>query len=457
MIKNEAPNQTWSSRTVFYLAAIGAAVGLGNIWKFPYTTGVSGGGAFVLIYLLAIFLIAVPIVMAELMIGRRGRKSPPSNFETLAAHAAASPHWRFVGWLNVTAVFLILSFYSVIAGWALAYIPKLASGMFIGLNNSGVEAEFNTLLASPSTMTLWHALFMGVTIFIVSQGLDKGIERAVKWLMPILFLMLATLIGYGAVAGNIGQAVTFLFAVDFSKIDANVVLSAIGQAFFSVSVAMGLMITYGAYMRPEEYITKSAIVIASADTLVAIMAGFAIFPLVFANDLDPAGGPGLIFLTLPLAFGSMPAGALFGTLFFVLLVFAALTSSIAILESVVSRFVENHPAKRKTATLFAGVSTWIIGLITVFSFNLWGDFHPLSMFKLFEGKTLFDLLDYLTSNIMLPLGGVLIAIFSGWIMASEDARQELKLMHGKVYFAWRFLIRYVAPVGVAAVLIVNAA
>jgi NSS family neurotransmitter:Na+ symporter len=457
MINNETTVHTWSSRSVFYLAAIGAAVGLGNIWKFPYTTGVSGGGAFVLVYLLAIFLVAVPIVMAELMIGRRGRKSPPTNFETLAAHAATSKHWRLVGWLNVLAVFLILSFYSVIAGWALAYITKVASGMFRNIGNGVVEAEFNGLLASPLSMTLWHALFMIVTVVIVSQGLDKGIERAVKWLMPALFLMLAVLIGYAAIQGDLPRATGFLFAVDFSKIDANVILMAIGQAFFSVSVAMGLMITYGAYMRPQEYITKSAVVIAGADTLVAIMAGFAIFPLVFANGLDPAGGPGLLFLTLPLAFGKMPAGALFGTIFFVLLVFSALTSSIAILESVISRFVENNPARRKPATIVAGFSAWLIGLLTVFSFNLWRNIKPLSMFELFKDKTLFDLLDYLTSNIMLPLGGILIAIFSGWVMSREDPGEEPGLMDGKIYFAWRFLIRYVAPVAVAAVLIANAA
>ncbi len=457
MLHDTANQQTWSSRTVFFLAAIGAAVGLGNIWKFPYTTGVSGGGAFVLVYIAAIFLIAIPVLMAELMIGRRGRKSPPTNFETLASHASATAHWRLAGWINVLAVFLILSFYSVIAGWALAYIPKIATGMFTGISNAQVEAEFNDLLASPMSMVFWHAVFMIVTVVIVSQGLDKGIERAVKWLMPALFIMLALLIGYGAIAGDLAKATEFLFAVDFSKIDANVILSAIGQAFFSVSIAMGLMITYGAYMRPEEYITKSAIIIAGADTLVALMAGFAIFPLVFANGLDPAGGPGLIFLTLPLAFGSMPAGALFGTLFFILLVFAALTSSIAIMETVISRFVENHPAQRKTATRFAGFAAWLIGLATAFSFNLWGEVHPLSMFELFKDKTIFDLLDYLTSNIMLPLGGVLIALFSGWVMASEDARQELKLMHGKIYFVWRFLIRYVAPVGVAAVLFANIA
>ncbi len=456
MLNKEHHPQLWSSRTVFLLAAIGAAVGLGNIWKFPYTTGVSGGGAFVIVYILAIFFIAIPIVMAELMIGRRGRRSPVTNFRILAGHAAASPLWRLVGWLNITAVFLILSFYSVIAGWALAYIPKVAGGTFSGADNGLVAAEFNALLAAPIELSLWHGLFMAITVAIVSMGLEKGIERAVKWLMPTLFVMLVILIGYGAVAGDFDRALEFLFAVDFSKIDANVVLMAIGQAFFSVSVAMGLLITYGAYMRAEEYITTSAIVIACADTLVAIMAGLAIFPLVFANGLDPAGGPGLIFVTLPIAFGHMPGGILFGTLFFVLLFFAALTSSIAIMETVISWAVENRPEQRRLITSLAGLAAWLIGLVTVLSFNVWGDFHPLQMFKLFQDKTLFDLIDYMASNVMLPLGGILIALFCGWVMAREDAREELRLMDGRIYFLWRFLIRFVVPLGVAAVLVVNA-
>jgi NSS family neurotransmitter:Na+ symporter len=274
--------------------------------------------------------------------------------------------------------------------------------------------------------------------------------------MPTLFAMLLLLIGYGAVEGEFGKAVSFLFAVDFSKIDSAVVLSAIGQAFFSVSVAMGLLITYGSYMRSEEYITTSAIIIACADTLVAVMAGLAIFPLVFANGLDPAGGPGLIFVTLPIAFGNMTGGILFGTLFFVLLFFAALTSSIAIMETVISWAVENRPEKRRLITILAGITAWVIGLITVLSFNVWSGIHPLDMFALFKGKTIFGLIDYTAYNIMLPLGGILIAIFCGWVMSREDAMEELRLMDGKIYFLWRFLIRFVTPIGVGAVLIANA-
>ena len=455
MQQTEGTPQTWSSRAVFILAAVGAAVGLGNIWKFPYTVGISGGGAFVLIYVLAIVTVAVPIVMAELLIGRRGRQSPVGSIRTLAAQASASTRWRWVGWINITAVFLILTFYSVIGGWALAYIPKLASGLFTGRSAEQVNAEFDALLSAPVTMAIWHGLFIAFTVWIVSMGLEKGIERAVKFLMPALFAMLLLMMGYAAYAGDLVEATRFLFAVDFAKIDANVVLMAIGQAFFSVSVAMGLMIVYGAYMRPVESIPSSAMIIAGADTLVALMAGLAIFPLVFANGLDPAEGPGLIFVTLPIAFGQMPAGTVFGTVFFVLLVFAALTSSIAILEAVISWAIERHSAKRTALALEAGFAAWLVGLATVFSFNIWSGVHPLSATARFHESTIFDLVDYLASNILFPLGGVLIAVFTGWVMTREDTRDELGLDDSVVYRGWRFLIRYVAPIGVGAVLVAN--
>jgi len=446
---------TWSSRIVFLMAAIGAAVGLGNVWKFPYTAGVSGGGAFVLIYIVSIAAVAAPIVMAELLIGRRGRRSPVNSFRELASKAGASTGWRWVGVINVTAVFLILTFYSVIAGWALAYVPKVVSGAFTGMGSEGVGQEFNELLASPLSMILWHGIFMILTIAIVARGVVGGIEKAVKFLMPSLFAMLLVLVGYAAVAGDFGAAVDFMFSVDFSKINAEVVLAAIGQAFFSVSVAMGLMIAYGAYLPETVRIPRASFIIAGADTLVALLAGLAIFPLVFANGLDPAEGPGLIFVTLPIAFGSMPAGSLFGTIFFLLLIFAALTSSIAIMEPIVSWADEQTAMARGPSAILVGTGAWLIGLVTVFSFNVWSGIHPLSAFKTFEGKTIFDLIDYLTSNIMLPLGGILIAVFAGWILSRSDTMDELGLSDGVAYRAWQFGMRFLAPVLVAAVLVFN--
>lgn len=448
-------HEAWSSRIIFLMAAVGAAVGLGNLWKFPYTAGVSGGAAFVLVYLVAVAAVAVPIVIAELMIGRRGRMSPPNSFIALAREAGAHRAWRFVGWMNLLAVFLILSFYSVVAGWALAYVPKIALGHFTGASAEQVGQEFNSLLASPARLALLHALFMALTVSIVAIGLKRGIERAVRLLMPALLLMLIALVLYAAVAGDLPRTLRFLFQADFSRINAQVVLQAIGQAFFSVSVAMGLLITYGAYLDRETRLGSSAVYIAGADTFVALLSGLAIFPLVFANGLDPAEGPGLIFVTLPIAFGQMPAGALFGALFFLLVLVSALTSSIAILEPMVSWAEEHAWLRRAPAAIVTGVAAWCVGLATVFSFNLWAGWFPLGRFERFRSSTVFDLIDYLTSNLLLPLGGLLIAVFVGWVLSSDTARDELGLGDSPAFRAWRFALRFVAPVGVGWVLLAN--
>ena len=449
------PHEGWSSRIVFLMAAVGAAVGLGNLWKFPYTAGISGGAAFVLVYLVAVAAIAVPIVMAELLIGRRGGMSPPNSFLALAREAGAHRGWRFVGWMNLLAVFLILSFYSVVAGWALAYVPKIALGHFSNASPEQVGAEFGALLASPGRLALLHAIFMVLTVSIVAIGLKRGIERAVRFLMPALLVMLLALVGYATVAGDLPRAVSFLFQADFSKIDAEVVLRAIGQAFFSVSVGMGLLITYGAYLDQQTRIASSAIYIAGADTCVALLSGLAIFPLVFANGLDPAEGPGLIFITLPIAFGQMPAGALFGALFFLLVLVSALTSSIAILEPVVSWAEEHRWMRRGPAAILAGAAAWIAGLATVFSFNLWAGWFPLGRLERFRESTVFDLIDYLTSNLLLPLGGLLVAVFVGWVLSAETTRQELGLADSRGFRAWRFMLRYVAPLAVGWVLLAS--
>lgn len=451
----QGTHEGWSSRLVFLMAAVGAAVGLGNLWKFPYTAGVNGGAAFVLVYLVAVAAVAVPVVVAELLIGRRGRMSPPNSFLALAREAGANPAWRFVGWMNLLAVFLILSFYSVIAGWALAYVPKLAMGHFRAASADQVAAEFGALLGSPGTLALLHALFMALTVSIVAVGLKRGIERAVRFLMPALLLMLIALVLYAAIEGDMARTMRFLFQADFSKIDSDVVLQAIGQAFFSVSVAMGLLITYGAYLDRETRIGSSALYIAGADTFVALMSGLAIFPLVFANALDPAEGPGLIFVTLPIAFGQMPAGALFGALFFLLVLVSALTSSIAILEPVVSWAEEHDWMKRGPAAIAAGVLAWVVGLATVFSFNLWAGWFPLGRFERFRESTVFDLIDYFTSNLLLPLGGVLIAVFVGWVLSAETTRQEVGVHDGRGFRVWRFALRYIAPLGVGWVLFAN--
>ncbi|HSG58729.1 MAG TPA: sodium-dependent transporter [Woeseiaceae bacterium] len=444
--------RNWSSGFTFILAAVGAAVGLGNIWKFPFVAGVSGGGAFVLVYLACVVFVAIPILIAELLIGRRGASSPPVAMSTLAANAGRSKAWRIVGWMGTIVGFLIATYYSVIAGWTLSYIGKAAGG-FSGAGPLEVAGQFDQLLASPVTMTLWHTVFIVIALVIVGRGLQDGIEKAVKMLMPSLFAMMLVMIGYAAYAGDFAAGLGFLFNVDFSKITGEVVLAAVGQAFFSISVAMGLMMIYGAYVPKEVSLTRSAFIIAGTDTLIALLAGLMIFPLVFGNGLDPAEGPGLIFKTLPTAFVQMPGGRVFGSLFFLLLAFAAITSIIAILEPIVAYAEDKWAMTRRRACVVFGFLAWLIGLATVFSFNVWAGFTPLEMIPALEGKTLFDLIDYFTANILMPLGAILIAIFVGWRMHRDDLSEELPVMGPALFKVWLLMIRVVVPIALLAILV----
>ncbi len=430
----------WSSRFAFILAATGSAVGLGNIWKFPYITGENGGGAFVLVYLLCVVALGIPIMIAEIMMGRRGRQSPINTMQTLAAEAGADPRWRYLGWAGMIAGFLILAYYSVIAGWAMAYIVKAFFGAFMNSTPEEIKRLFDNLMESPMQQIFWHTVFMVVTMQVVMRGVQGGLEKSVRFLMPTLFILLMILVAYAMSSGAYDQGIEFLFNPDFSKIDADAVLTAMGHAFFTLSLGMGAIMVYGSYLPSHVSIAKTTFFIAGADTVVALLAGIAIFPLVFANNLEASAGPGLIFQTLPLAFGHMGGGWLFGLLFFILLFFAALTSSISLIEPAVAWLVENKNVERHQACVWSGTACWALGVGVVFSFNIWSDV------KLFD-KNLFELLDYLTANLMLPLGGLAIAIFAGWTMKQPHAEQELELpKHG--FEAWQFLIKYVSPTAV---------
>ncbi len=434
----------WSSKWVFVLAATGSAVGLGNIWKFPYITGENGGGAFVLVYLLCIVAIGLPIMMAEIMLGRHGRQSPINTMRLLAEKAKAHPAWQYLGWMGVLAGFLILSYYSVIAGWALSYVMKSISGAFVAASAADVEDIFSQLTGSPVKLLFWHSLFILMTMAVVARGVRGGLEKAVRFLMPALFAILLVLVGYAMTTGEyFFQGITFLFAPDFSRLTGAGVLIAMGHAFFTLSLGMGAIMVYGSYMPQNASITATSLAIVGADTVVALLAGMAIFPIVFANGLAPGAGPGLIFQTLPVAFGQMPGGIFFASLFFLLLVFAAWTSAISLIEPAVAWLVENHGMSRLRASVWAGLVTWLVGLGTVFSFNLASDW------TLF-GKTFFDLLDFLTANIMLPLGGLLIAVFCGWVFFAGESVAELATRPW-LYSSWRFLLRYISPAAVVVV------
>ena len=438
MAKNT--HSQWSSRMGFVLAATGSAVGLGNIWKFPYMVGQSGGAAFVLVYLACIALIGVPILVSEWMIGRRGQKNPINTMAQLARDNGHSTNWAVVGAVGVFAAFLILSFYSVIGGWALAYMRDAATGAFTGLDKAAIGGAFEGFLARPGELLTWHSMFMLLTVVVVAFGVSAGLERGTKLMMPALGLILIVLVGYAMTTGSFGAALSYLFNPDWSKLDGKVLLAALGHAFFTLSLGMGIMMAYGSYLGEEVDLLRTARTVVIMDTVFALCAGLAIFPIVFANGLDPAAGPGLVFVTLPLAFGNMSGGLVLGALFFLLLTFAALTSSISLLEPVVELLEERTPLGRKAATIVAGGTIWALGIAALLSFNVWSDV------KLF-GMNIFDLLDYATSKFMLPLAGLGAIVFAAWKLDQQGVKAELGL--GSTGFGlWTLLSRYVAPIGV---------
>lgn len=444
-------HETWSSKSAFILAAVGAAVGLGNIWRFPFIAGQNGGGAFVLVYIGFVLLLGIPIITAELAMGRRGQQSAVVTMSKLARENNRSQGWQVIGWLSILIPILGLTYYSVVASWAIDYVFQSAAGSFRGLDADGSLAFFDELLASPWRMVFWHSIYIGLTVFVVARGIRKGLERAVKIMMPALFAILLFMVGYAMFAADFKAGVEFLFSPDFSKLTVPVVLMALGQALFSLAVGVGALITYGAYMPKNISLPWAGVIIGVIDTMVAILAGLVIFPLVLGYGLDPAEGPGLIFVTLPVAFGQMPAGAIVGSMFFVLLVFAALTSSIGMLEPVVSWLEEHRGFKRPLMAVLAGLLAWLVGLSIVLSFNLWGDFRPLSMFSFFAKKNIFELMDFFVANIMLPLNALLIAVFAGWMMSKSSTLDELGLPDGARYAYWRFILRYVAPVALGVI------
>ncbi len=436
----------WSSRWTFILAATGAAVGLGNIWKFPYLTGENGGSAFVLVYIVCVAALGIPLMMAEILLGRRGRSTPIRSMQILATENNAGQWWQIIGWSGTLAGMLILSYYSVIGGWTLAYIFKSIAGTFHQATGEFAANTFNAFVGSGTSLFLWHTVFMIITMGIVAGGVQGGLEKAVQFLMPMLFFLLVLMVIYSMTTGYFGKGLAFLFTPDFSKLSGASMLTAMGQAFFSLSLGMGTIMIYGSYVPKETSIGSTSVMIALADTGVALLAGMAIFPIVFANNLEPGSGPGLIFQTLPVAFGNMTGGTIFGSLFFILLLVAAWTSSISLIEPFVTWLIETFGLSRISAALYSGVATWLLGLGTVWSFNLWAEVK-------FFGLTFFDLLDFITSNLMLPLGGILIALFAGWLMTVESTKAELQISNPAIYAGWQALVRYIAPVAVFIVLL----
>ncbi|MCD6527803.1 MAG: sodium-dependent transporter [Desulfuromonas sp.] len=436
----------WASRLGFILAASGSAIGLGNIWKFPYVVGQNGGSAFVLVYLAAIVLVGVPIMMAEFLLGREGQRDAIGTFSRLAG--PRSP-WCLVGWVGVTAAFILFSFYAVVAGWSFDYVFKSLGGRISGQSPAQIKAIFGTLLDSPGQMIIWQALFVMATAGIVSRGIRGGIERCSKILMPTLFALLFYLFIHGIRSDGASQALAFLFSSDFSLLTPKVILEAVGHAFFTLSLGAGVMITYGSYLDRRANLFSLAVKVSFLDTLVALMAGMAIFPVVFSAGLDPAAGPGLVFQTIPIVFAQAPFGQLLSVLFFLLLAFAALSSSISMLEVAVAWLVDEKQWSRIRSTWLLSLLAFLLGIPSALSFNV------LKSTPFLGSPTFFDFCDKLISSYLLPLGGLAVAIYCGWFLKRTATQQQEAICCPSrwVYPCWHILIRYIAPLALTFVFI----
>jgi len=426
------------------LATAGSAIGLGNIWKLPYMIGVNGGSAFVLVFIACIFFVGIPLMMTEILLGRRAQKNPHDGMAALALEANANNLWKYIGGIGMVTGLLILGFYSVIGGWVLSYIWFALQNAFHNINGLQAKTNFDALLASPIALVLWHTIFMFLTMGVVARGVNQGLERANNILIPALFVILFILLGYSMAVGDFGASSHFMFAPDFSKITPVAVLSALGHAFFSLSLGMGAVMVYGSYLQRDVSIARTTIYIALADTALGLLVGLAIYSLVFANNLEPAAGPGLIFQTLPIAFGHMPGGSVIGVLFFLLVAFAAWTSAISLVEPAIAWITENTQITRVQSALMIGVAVWLLGVAVVLSFNNW------SSIKIIFGLNIFETLDKLTSTILLPLGGLMMALFAGYVMKKDHVQEELGLKDIS-FKCWRITNNLIAPIAILAV------
>lgn len=451
MTTTEETRSAWSSRTGFLMAAIGGAVGLGNLWRFPYMAGEYGGSGFVVIYLAFVFLLGVPLMAAEMLLGRRGHLSPINAIGALVRAENASSFWKLIGWISVLVPFAGLTYYAVVGAWSIDYFFLAGSNRFAGFDGASSGNAFNLRIDQPVYQAALHGLFVALTGLVVANGVNKGIERATRIMMPLLMVVIVVLVIYGMVAGDFARAAEFLFSPDFSKLSRESFLVALGQALFSLGIGVGLMITYSSYMPSDFSLRSCATIVCVGDTIAALLAGFAIFPIVFASGLDPAGGPGLIFVTLPIAFGSMPGGHIMGTLFFALLFFAAFTSAIGMLEPVVASLEERWTGMRRKMTVFAGIAIWILGLGSVWSFSFMADFKPLAFLGI--ERNYFGITDFMVANVMPPINAFLIALFAGWVLKNQAIDEEFSGDPESWKRYLRFTTRYVAPVALLIVFI----
>lgn len=432
----------FSSRFGVIAAAAGSAIGLGNIWRFPYVLGENGGGAFFLIYLTFIVLLGIPLMLTEMSIGRAGQRNTYGSFRNLAPKSK----WYFIGIMGVVGAYMILSFYSAVAGWTLQYLYDAVANNFANKNSADLGEMYSAFTSSSFMPVVWTLVFLFLTGLVVVAGIEKGIEKYTKILMPLLFVIIVVLDIRAISLDGAEEGLSFLFNPDFSKISSKVVLEALGQAFFSLSLGMGTIITYGSYIDKKEKLFSSAVSVTLADTAIAVLAGVAIFPAVFAFGIEPDSGPGLVFITLPNVFQQMPGGYFFSIIFFFLLVIAALTSSISLLEVIVAYFAEELNMTRAKATMVSFISVGVLGVLCALSFG------PMSNVTLF-GFTIFQLFDYVASNILLPVGGMLIVFFAGWVWARSRFKQEIigESKENVLFKIFMIIIKFVAPFAIALV------
>lgn len=434
---------SFGSRMGVIMAAAGSAVGLGNIWRFPYILGENGGGAFLIIYLVIIFSIGIPVMMSELVIGRRTQRNPVGAFRMLSSRRP----WYLVGMMGIVAAFMILAFYTAVAGWTLEYIYQILAGGIQGKSSAELTVMFDAFRSESLRPALWFSIFLLATAGIVLGGVRKGIEKSSKILMPLLLILLLLMCVKSLTLPGAGKGVEFLFKPDFSKITGTTVLMALGQAFFSLSIGMGTLITYGSYIPKDNNLASTAVQVSMVDLLIAVLAGIAIFPAVFAFGISPSSGEALTFIVLPAIFQQITGGMIFAFTFFFLLAIAALTSTISVLEVIVAYFSEQLNLSRRTAIIIATASMFILGISASLS---WGVMSNVKIFNL----NIFDLFNYTTANILLPLGGLLIVAFLGWFFPGSSTRDELSnggTLHLRYYSLYRFAIRFLAPLAIALV------
>ena len=441
--------ETWSSRFGFVMAATGAAVGLGSFWLFPFNVGQYGGSAFVLVYLLCVIIVGVPALAGEIILGKITKKNPIAALQEISDKYKSTKLIKLIGIMGIISLFMVLSFYSVAAGWSVAYTGYAILGEFNSTNHEIIQNIWLTLINSPKSLLFYHSLFMFATMYIVNQGVKKGIEFASKLMMPTLFFILLALVAHSSTTTGFTQAIDYLFSFDSSKLTNTVILAAIGQAFFNLALGAGCMLVYGCYIPKGENVGSNVTVIAIINTVVSLLAGLAIFPLVFSYNLEPASGPGLMFLTLPIAFAQMKAGYIIGIAFFVLLLFAAITSSISLAEPLVMLVSDKLKYSRKKSSIIIGIAAWACGINALLSFNV------LSDVKIMGKYTFFEILIGIPSNIFLPLGVLGFSLVAGWIIPRKISKEHLGFKCKHIYNAWLFSVRYIAPLCITVVILSN--